>query len=769
MWSNFKSECINLKNRNSMLTLNVRNLITSTLLALLTLCSGTLYADNPIRSLLERIDPGASRKFAIELQRGEKDFFELDQRGRKVIIRGNTYVNIATGLHWYLKHHAGIQLSWNGMKATLPEVLPAVKQRERHETDLKLRYDFNYCTYSYTMVFWDWERWEQEIDWMALHGINLPLAAVGMECVYRNMLLRLGYSEQEVGNFIAGPAFLAWWAMNNLEGWGGPLPQSWYTQQAELQQKILKRMAEYGIHPVLPGYSGMMPHDADEKLGLNLTKSGRWNGFTRPAFLQPTDPRYSEMADIYYEEQQRLFGRADYYSMDPFHEAATAEGVDYQAAGQAMMKAMKQVNPKATWVIQGWTENPRPEMIDALQEGDLLILDLFSECRPMWGIPSVWKRDEGYGKHQWLFCLLENFGGNVGLHGRMDQLLENFYMTRTNPMAKNLKGIGLTMEGTENNPVMYELMCELPWREEQTTKEEWLKAYAAARYGKADPDITEAWMILGGSIYNCPRGNNQQGPHESIFCGRPSLDNFQASSWSKMENYYDPTVTAEAARRMLKAAGRHRGENNYEYDLVDMTRQAVADCGRIEYQKATAAFKCGDKKSFARHSRRFMELLLMQDRLLGSRTEFRVGRWTTQARSLGTTPQESDQYEWNARVQITTWGNRTCADEGGLRDYAHKEWNGLLRDFYYKRWQAWWTLLQRELDGMNRQRPIAQQRATTNEELAAAQKRVYNVDWYAMEEPWTHERDTYSSRPEGDCTQLAQEAIEMVTDFEQMD
>ena len=70
---------------------------------------------------------------------------------------------------------------------------------------------------------------------------------------------------------------------------------------------------------------------------------------------------------------------------------------------------------------------------------------------------------------------------------------------------------------------------------------------------------------------------------------------------------------------------------------------------------------------------------------------------------------------------------------------------------------------------MNRQRPIAQQRATTNEELAAARKRVYNVDWYAMEEPWTHERDTYSSRPEGDCTQLAQEAIEMVTDFEQMD
>jgi len=32
---------------------------------------------------------------------------------------------------------------------------------------------------SYSMTFWDWERWEAEIDWMALQGINLPLAFSG--------------------------------------------------------------------------------------------------------------------------------------------------------------------------------------------------------------------------------------------------------------------------------------------------------------------------------------------------------------------------------------------------------------------------------------------------------------------------------------------------------------------------------------------------------------------------------------------------------------
>lgn len=695
---------------------------------------------NPVNGLLERIDSGASRKFIIQVKKGQSDFFELDQKGDKVVIRGNNYVNIATGLNWYLKYYAGIHLSWNGMTAKLPESLPKVSTPVRKETNLSLRYDFNYCTYSYTMAFWDWERWEKEIDWMALHGINLPLAVVGQECVWKNMLEKLGYSKEEINKFIAGPAFLAWWAMNNLEGWGGPNPDSWYTQQEALQKKILKRMREYGIEPVFPGYSGMVPHDANKKLGLNVTEPALWNGFTRPAFLLPTDARFNEIASLYYKELEKLFGKANYYSMDPFHELEDAGSVDFDAAGKAVLKAMKDVNPKATWVIQGWTENPRPEMIKNLNNGDILILDLFSECRPMWGIPSIWKREKGYEQHDWLFCMIENFGGNVGLHGRMDQLLNNFYLTKNNPLAAHLKGIGLTMEGSENNPVMFELMCELPWRPEKFTKEEWLKDYLFARYGVRDEKITQAWSILADGIYNCPFGNNQQGPHESIFCGRPGLNNFQASSWSKMQNYYDPTSTEAAARLMLEVADKYKGNNNFEYDLVDIVRQSLSDRGRIVYNQTIADFKSFDKKSFAAHSQEFLNILLAQDRLLGTRSEFRVGRWIEQARNLGTTPEEKDLYEWNARVQITTWGNRVCANDGGLRDYAHKEWNGLLKDFYYKRWAAYWQTLQDVLDG----------------------KPMVELDYYAMEEPWTLAHNPYTSQPEGDCVSVAKEVFNEV-------
>lgn len=700
-------------------------------------------AASPIQGLLERIDKGASRKFVIEQVKSPTDFFELDQKGDKVVIRGNNYVSIATGVNWYLKYYAGIQLSWNGMTAQLPAVLPAVPQKERHETDLKYRYDFNYCTYSYTMAFWDWDRWEKEIDWMALHGINLPLAVVGADVVWYNVLTKLGYTKDEINEFIAGPAFQGWWLMNNLEGWGGPNPDSWYKQRETLQKQILKRMREYGIRPVLPGYSGMVPHNAKERLGLNVSDPGLWCGYRRPAFLQPTDPRFNEIAALYYKEMSRLYGKADFYSMDPFHEGGNVAGVDLNAAGQAIWGAMKKANPKAVWVAQAWQANPRQKMIENLPAGDLIVLDLFAESRPQWGDPeSTWYRKEGFGKHDWLYCMLLNYGGNVGLHGKMKHVIDEFYKAKTSSFGKTMKGVGMTMEGSENNPVMFELLCELPWRPARFDKDEWLKNYTVARYGKADKAVQDAWLLLSNTIYNCPAKNTQQGTHESVFCGRPDYDVYQVSSWSEMEPYYKPEDIIRAAGIMLSAADRFKGNNNFEYDLIDIVRQAVAEKGRLVYPIMIDAYKAGEKELFAASSQRFLDLILLQDKLLAARPEFKVGTWIEKARNLGTTPEEKDLYEWNARVQVTTWGNRVAADEGGLRDYAHKEWNGLLRDFYYNRWKVW----------------IDRQKAQLNGAPVKA------IDFYAIEEPWTKQTNPYSSQAEGDVIEVAKEVYAKITE-----
>lgn len=705
-----------------------------TILLVIILCVTSFLSASPITGLLERIEKGASKRFVIEKVEADKDFFELGQKGDKVVIRGNNYVSIATGLNWYLKYYAGIHLSWNGMTAKLPALLPPVIKKERHETALPYRYALNYCTFSYSMAFWDWERWEKEIDWMALHGVNLPLAITGAEAVWYNVLKKLGYTKEEINEFIAGPGFFAWWLMNNLEGWGGPNPDNWYKQQVVLQKKILKRMREYGIEPVLPGYCGMVPHNAKEKLGLDVSDPGVWCGYRRPAFLQPTDPRFKEISSLYYKELTKLYGKANYYSMDPFHEGGNTEGVDLDAAGKAVMKAMKKANPHAVWIVQAWQANPRPQMIENLDAGDLLILDLTSECRPQWGDPSSeWHRKEGYGKHDWLYCMLLNYGGNVGLHGKMDNVIDNFFLAKADPHAgKTLKGVGMTPEGIENNPVMYELVMELPWHSQRFKKEEWLRRYVIARYGREDVTVQVAWDKLANSIYNSPKHLIQQGAHESVFCARPALDVYQVSSWSEMKEYYDPQDVIEAARLMVSVADNFRGNNNFEYDLVDIVRQAIAEKGRLMQKAVTAAYRTGDKTLFALASQKFLDLILLQDELLGTRSEFRLGKWINDARALGQTSDEKALYEWNARVQVTTWGNRNAADNGGLRDYAHKEWNGLLKDFYYTRWKLYLDYLSQQLDGQNPEK----------------------IDFYSVEEPWTKLTNPYTAFPEGDCVDI---------------
>lgn len=685
-----------------------------------------------ITRMLERIDPGLSNKIIVEIVENSdsSDWFAIDQQGWQPVVHADNAISAAVGINRYLRQFAGKHLSWNAMSLQMPDTLPAVTSPVFGRAHLPMRYYLNYCTHSYSMAFWDRDRWEKEIDWMALHGINMPLAITGSAALWKNVLQRLGYPRQAIDSYVAGPGFQAWWLMNNLEGWGGPNTDHFYQRDRELQQFIIGRMHEFGMKPVLPGYSGMLPSDAHSRLGLNVSDPGKWCGFSRPAFLQPGDEAFDSIAAIYYDELHRLYGPARFYSMDPFHEGGNADGVDLQAAGQKILAAMKQADPDAVWVVQGWQENPRAEMIDSLPENDVIILDLQAENSPMWSL-----RPSSYNRHPWLYCMLLNFGGNVGLYGKIPSLIHGY--AEAISQSPSLAGIGLTMEGIENNAMMFDLLCDLPWTDSVPDIDRWIADYVFARYGANDPTMTEAWQLLARSVYSCPAEIVQQGPAESLFCARPSHRPATASAWANTKNYYDPTDVLAAAKLMLSVADRFSDNPNYRYDLVDVTRQAVANRGRQLIDRIADAAEAGDSASYRHLSSQFLDLILLQDSLLATSPDFRLGRWIDMARACGSTPQEKDQMEWNARTQITVWGTREAADSGRLHDYAHREWQGLLRDFYYPRWKMWFDL---QLDNWG---------ADTTAE----------IDFFEMEERWTRDKIHYSPEPEGDPVATSRAAI----------
>ena len=127
----------------------------------------------------------------------------------KPMITGSSLSAITTGIGWYLNNHAHINLVWNNLTTDLTSAhLPLPAGPETHTSRADYRYYLNYCTFSCSMSTYTWDRWQKEIDWMALHGINMPLQIVGLDAVWRRMLTSdYGYTPAQADAFIAGPCF----------------------------------------------------------------------------------------------------------------------------------------------------------------------------------------------------------------------------------------------------------------------------------------------------------------------------------------------------------------------------------------------------------------------------------------------------------------------------------------------------------------------------------------------------------------------------------
>lgn len=693
-------------------------------------CSMSTESDQSVSDLAERLLPdNNSSSFIFEKLPSDSDFFELEQAADdRIIIRGNSGVSIARGLNHYLRNYCHKSVSWCGNNLSeLPLPLPPVREKVRVTASFPYRYYLNYCTYSYSMAFWDWEQWEKEIDRMALQGINMPLMAVYSQyAVWQNTLRRLNFSEDDIRKFLPGAGYEAWWLMGNLEGFGGPVTPEFIARQTDLQQKMLKRMRELGMKPVFQGFYGMVPNALKEKFpDARIKDQGIWGTYQRPAFLDPTDPLFDKLAAIYYEEQKNLFGETQFFGGDPFHEGGTSEGINVKLAAQKILQAMRKVNPQAVWVLQGWQHNPVKELMEGLKPGETIILDLMACERPQWGgvKTSMFHKPEGHWNHQWIWCALPNFGGKTGLHGKMSSYASGPVFAKHHPMGKNICGIGTAPEGIGTIPVVYDMVYDMAWRTDSIHIPQWLDNYTYYRYGTEDNNCNRAWKLLSETIYECH--NELGGPVESYICARPSDTIQHVSTWGNAVMFYDPMKVVKAWDLLYQSRKRFNHSDTYEYDLTDVTRQVLSDYAKYLHERMVLAFQKKDKERFMEYSGKFLNIIKDEDRLLSTRKEFMLGTWLAEAEKAGGTPEEKRRFVTNAKRLITTWTDT----DSDLHDYANKEWSGLLIDFYLPRWEAYVTYKTSLLYG----------------------KKLPYPDYSKMEQEWVLTNSTYLSRviPEG--------------------
>ncbi|CAL1272694.1 unnamed protein product [Larinioides sclopetarius] len=597
-----------------------------------------------VRQLLHRLIPEKADEILIDVDYNldNRDAFQISTENDKVLISGTRGYTAAAGVYHYLKEYCGCHISWSGNQLRLPTDLPKPIQTLKITFNDKYRYYQNVCTSSYSYVWWTWDRWEKEIDWMALNGINLPLAFTAQEAIYYKVFKEMNFTDHDIEVFFTGPAFLAWNRMGNMQAWVGPLSENWHRNQVELQHKILKRMRDFGMTPVLPAFSGrVVPAFKRNFPNANTTYMNKtWAHFQPPfafvTFLQPTDSLFQEIGANFLRTYISEFGTNHVYSADLFNEMPppSSDPNYLQSCSKSLYKSLTTVDPEAVWITQGWM--------------------FYSDS-------DIWQPAQARA-----FLRAVPLGPFEG----------------RNYEGSTMIGTGLTPEGIETNDIVYELMNEMAWRKGPVDFHEWLEDFARRRYGTDSAKLQLALMYLKRSVYNATDPYPNHGKY--ILIRRPSLKltpyvwyspNDVFVAWDLFVNASDDPILSQSPL--------------YKHDLVDITRQGLQLTMDAMYPKVVQAFRRRNVTVLREISSSILELYDDLDEILASDEHFLLGRWINASLNLARTPLERRQYEYNARNQITLWG-----PAGELVDYANKQWAGLISNYYKKRWQFFFETLE---------------------------------------------------------------------------
>lgn len=124
-------------------------------------------------ALLQRLLPRQQHLFHLSLEQqqqpglGPHGWFSVEVARGKVHIHGTSGVELASGVHWFLKYFAGSSVSWGAtgglqlnQDSFTAAALDALEAKGKVTIERAVPFSFyqNVVTMSYSMAFWDWDR-----------------------------------------------------------------------------------------------------------------------------------------------------------------------------------------------------------------------------------------------------------------------------------------------------------------------------------------------------------------------------------------------------------------------------------------------------------------------------------------------------------------------------------------------------------------------------------------------------------------------------------
>lgn len=645
-------------------------------------------------AVLERLMGKRSNEFDLTIVEKKSptptEWFEVKATAKRVQIKASSNTAICYAAYHFLRDIGAVVVSWEGNRIDLPASWPKYSKKET--TPFQYREYLNACAFGYTTPWWEWPRWEQEIDWMAFHGINLPTAMEGQEAVWQQLWKEYGLTDSQLQAHFAGPAFLPWQRMGNINSLEGPLPQNWIRKKESIQKKILQRMRSLGMHPVVPAFSGYVPKAFAEKhpnSKISELKSWSGGGFESTYLLDSKDPLFKEVGRRFIEIYTEIYGSSDFYLADSFNEITPPVSKEHKYEeladyGKTIFETINEASPGATWVMQGWlfgdnkefwTKEATKAFLSKVPNDRLMIQDYANDRY------KVWENQEAFYGKQWTYGYVHNYGGSNPVYGDLNFYKNELTSLLKNPMKGNVVGYGTMPEGLNNNSIVYEYIYDLPWSQGKESVNDWLDKYLKARYGKnSTAPVFKAWQLLIESVYSTKYWETRWWDSRAgayFFFKRPTLKITEFKG-----NPGDKEKLKQALDLLKKEANQFDKNSLFDYDLREASRQYYSLCLDEDLKECVAAYQSNDLAKADALYQKIEQQALEIDQIISGQPLNNLKYWLQSAWDFGSTSDESKLYLKNAKTLITLWGG-----EGHLNDYASRAWSGMYKDFYWPRWK----------------------------------------------------------------------------------
>lgn len=614
--------------------------------------------------LFERTTPFLSAMLEWEVtdRRDGEEFYEIRPDGEKVLLIGSSRTAVAAAYYRFLTDCCDMDLSPCGNI----EVYANDNIRPPNETiSQRIPYDkrvsMTYETFANDAFCWDFERWERELDYLAMQGVNLLPMPVGHEAVWYYGALDIGINREDAMEFLSNPCYYPLQLAGRLDKVFPLTDTNYLKAQISLGQKILERMRELGIEPILPAFNGHVPQFMKgyfKGAGLFFVTPYGEYPFTYRVF--PDDALFSKVAATLYKKQTEFFGEAQYYFADPFYGVSPRVKSDTLIPnyGKAILKAMHTHHPNAVWVSHACEHTDA--LLSAVDADSVLILDTDGTA-------------DSFGTKPFVSGIRCNFGGHSVLCGNADTVFEK----------KNAVGFGIFSEYTLANPLF--LNCAFrALTSPETDAQDFFIRSAVRRWGSDESCLREAAKLLYDNCYrHAPTGDVG-----SIPATRPSTELTHTAPGDTLLLHYDNKVLCSVLEKMLASEGDYT--DGYAFDVCDITRQMLSNYARRLYVGVIEGYGKRDGRLFETSTNAFLRLLSDMDRLLHTRKEFCLQSHLSDAveRAEGNTNQQN--FEVAFLASVTMFGPFKKPE---FYDRLWKEWADLLGTYYAERWHELFSML----------------------------------------------------------------------------